>query len=106
MNQRDTSGRAVVEQALRTPGGACSSNNLLHSSLQVSIGTVREIRRRLESSADIPRVLLRRGRNGRLVDCSRVIDPPWLGRGAGFRIEPRAAGELAGSRAGDEVRSV
>ena len=72
--------RLVVEEALCNPDWVGASNNELHHHFRASIGIVRELRRRLECNGQIPRVLLRRGRNGRLVDCSRVIDPPWLGR--------------------------
>ena len=73
MNQRDRARRAMVEGELRNPDMAALSNNEIHRRLRVEIGLVRATRRRLEYRGDIPVVLRRVSKRGRLVDVTRVL---------------------------------
>ena len=73
MSERDARRRAMVEDELRKPDLAALSNNEIHRRLRVEIGLVRATRRRLEYRGDIPAVLHRVSRHGRLVDVTRVL---------------------------------
>ena len=74
MNERDAQRRTMIEQAFRTPGVSGVSNNEIHRRFHANIGIVRELRRRLEASGDIPVVLHRISRHGRPVDVTRVLN--------------------------------
>jgi hypothetical protein len=73
MSERNTQRRAMVEEELRNLDVAALSNNEIHRRLRVEIGLVRATRRRLEYRGDIPVVLRRVSKRGRLVDVTRVL---------------------------------
>ncbi len=76
MNQRKPC-RAMIEAAFRTPDVPTLSNNQVARLLGVDAGSVRAVRRRLESSGEIPVTTYRLGLRGFYTDVTRVTAPPW-----------------------------
>jgi hypothetical protein len=73
----------MVEDEIRKLDLAALSNNEIHRRLRVEIGLVRATRRRLEASGDIPAVLRRVSKHGRLVDVTRVLHSRGFARRVG-----------------------
>jgi hypothetical protein len=68
--------RAAVEIALGSPSGYVLSNNMLARSLGAGVLMVRQVRRKLESLAVIPRSVVRRSQRGYYIDVSRLVEVP------------------------------
>ena len=66
--------RRAVELALRHPKGANLSNRRIAKHVGVNEATVRNVRRELETTAEIPQSTVREGSDGRLINTSGIGD--------------------------------
>ncbi len=64
--------RGVIETFLRTADGPILANNEVARLQRVSVGTVRRVRRELESAGQIHGVYRRISRRGYYIDVSRL----------------------------------